>query len=421
MDDAPERVQLFRRIKKAMIERVKSTLKYIGYKWVLPIVYKWYARKPIDEKLVVFADDQFQEMTDNFLCMYKICEANGFHFEILISPPIYKNATSLWDKWKRRIGFKLRFIKMFARCRVLFLANYFSLAYVVKPRSETQIVQLWHACGAMKMFGYSTDGKKWGGTPENKRLYKIHSHYNLVAVSGPKAVPAYEDAFRCQPGVVQALGVPRTDIYFDKMFGKIVQDKIYKEFPQIGKRKVILYAPTFRGNSLSEAHMDKELNYSELNMALSDEYVLFVKFHPLMKGGGLSEVSRLQNLGFVFDVSKLLSPEEALLSADVLITDYSSIVFEYLLLERPVISYIYDIDDYVRDRGLYYPYEQLAPGPYVATPEELLEKLQTVSEWFDIEKTQRFKQEFMSACDGHSTERIYQHIFGQPPSVGGKV
>lgn len=141
---APEKIPLLKKIENKMRKCIRGVLKFFCYKWVFPLVYKWYARKPIDEKLVIFADDQFKGMTDNFMCMYKICEANGFHFDIFISPLIYKGATSFGDRWKRRISFKLRFMKMLAQCRVLFLANYFSLAYIVKLRPETQIVQLWN-------------------------------------------------------------------------------------------------------------------------------------------------------------------------------------------------------------------------------------------------------------------------------------
>lgn len=67
---------------------------------------------------------------------------------------------------------------------------------------------------------------------------------------------------------------------------------------------------------------------------------------------------------------------------------------------------------YVKERGFYYPYEEMAPGPYAFTQKELIENIKTVSEWFDIKAIRKRKKEFMSACDGHSAERIFQHVFG---------
>ncbi len=82
-----------------------------------------------------------------------------------------------------------------------------------------------------------------------------------------------------------------------------------------------------------------------------------------------------------------------------------------MLLERPIISYVYDIDQYISDRGIVDPYDELTPGPYVFTQEDLVEKLATVDEWFDLERTRYYRNEFMSACDGHSTERIFNYVF----------
>lgn len=394
---------------------MKKAIQYVGYKWVLPLLYKWYAMKPVDENLVVFADHRDRDMSDGLLAnaslLYDICKKNSYRC-VVMSGKLFGKSVPIWKRRKERLKFIFQFIKFFARCRALFLVDYFPPAYVVTPRTGTDVIQLWHACGAMKLFGFSTDEKDWGLSQKEKRRYHIHENYTLASVSGPKALEPFREAFHCQPNAVQALGVPRTDVFFNEQFKKNVRQKVRLMFPKIGNKKIILYAPTYRGRSISESYINCDLNYSVLKDELSDQYIFLTKFHPLMAKSGSCESDRIQGTGFAFDVSKELSAEEALCAADILITDYSSIMFEFLLLERPIISYIYDIDDYIRDRGLYYPYEQLAPGPYVFTQEELIEKLKTVSEWFDVKEIQKRKDDFMSACDGHSTERIYQHVFG---------
>ena len=416
---APEPVPFFQEIRNAVKEHAKNVIKYIGYKAVLPLIYKWYARKPIDEKLVMFADIRDRGMPDNFLGLYRMCQKNGFRCEVLSGRP-FGEQVPRWRRRKEKLKFHFQFIKLFARCRALFLVEYFPLAYIVAPRTGTDVVQLWHACGAMKMFGYSTVEKAWGGPV--KKLYPIHNTYTLACVSGQKAVAPFEHGFRCKPGIVQAMGCPRTDIYFDEKAKAAATQKVRSMFPEVRDRKIILYAPTFRGNSVATAHTELNLKFREILSGLSEEYALFVKLHPqTARTDGISETDRVMCQDSLFDVSRELSAEEALCSADILITDYSSIMFEFLLLERPIISYIYDIDDYIRDRGLYYPYEQLAPGPYVFTQEELIEKLQTVSEWFDLKKTRRYREEFMSACDGHSTERIYRYVFGSESRDEGEA
>lgn len=400
-------------IKNAIRKWVKGIIKFIAYKWVLPLVYKWYARKPVDEKLVVFADHRYASMPDNFRGLYEMCRKNGFKCEVL-SGNSFNNTVRPWKRRKEKLKFHFRFLKLFAQCRILFLVDYFPFADIVTARKETQVVQLWHACGIMKKWGYAVTSEGWGTSEEEKKRYPLYVNQTLATVSSYSDVvkEGYRSAFRCDPNVIQPLGTPRTDIYFDGEFHQRAKEKVRSLFRQIGDRKIILYAPTFRGRTIAKSYMDCELDYKGLKASLSEQYVMLTKFHPLMAKGGVPESGRLQTRDFMFDVSKTLTPEEALCAADILVTDYSSIMFEFLLLERPIVSYIYDIDEYIRDRGLFLPYDQLAPGPYVFTKEELTDKLKTVEDWFDIERTRKYKEKFMSACDGHSTERIYQHIFG---------
>lgn len=402
------------RIKKAIKKRIKAIVKFIGYKWILPLVYQWYARKPIDEKLVVFADRWDRPMPDNFRGLYEMCKKNGFRCEVL-SGESFLHVQQRWERRKEKVKFQYRFIKLFAQCRVLFLADYFPLSDIVTLRPETQVVQLWHGCGLMKKWGYAVTSTGWGTSDKEKKRYPIYVNHTLSTVSSasPVVKEGYRSAFRCDPSIIKPLGSPRTDIYFDKEFHQVAKEKVHSLFPQIGNRKIILYAPTYRGASIARSYINSELDYKGLKKALSDRYVLLTKFHPLMAGEGLTDSEQLEAVDFVFDVSKLLKPEEALCAADILIADYSSILFEFLLLERPIVSYIYDIEEYIQDRGLFLPYDQLAPGPYVSTQEELIEKLRTVDDWFDIQRTREYREEFMSACDGHSTERIYRYVFEQ--------
>lgn len=402
----------FKKIQEKIRGRAKKIIKYVGYKWVLPRVYSKYSKQPIDKKLVIFADFRDRDMPDNFRGLYELCQENGFNC-VVFSGTLFADKIEKWARRKNKIRFHFDFIREFAQCRVLFLTDWFPPAYIVQPRPETEVVQLWHACGAFKMFGYSTDEKKWGASVKEKKRYPSHNTYTLACVSGEKAIAPFENGFHSNPGVVQALGCPRTDFYFDRKSVESISRKVRMRYPEIGDRKIILYAPTFRGNSIAKASMKVNLPFTEMMAELSDQYVMFIKLHPqTAKSNGINERYRISCLGTLYDVTKTLSTEEALCVADILITDYSSIIFEYMLFERPIISYIYDIDEYIADRGLYFPYEQIAPGPYVFTPEELLDKLKTVSKWFDPTRIRELRQEFMSACDGHSTERIYNYVFG---------
>ena len=102
--------------------------------------------------------------------------------------------------------------------------------------------------------------------------------------------------------------------------------------------------------------------------------------------------------------------EELLCVSDLCISDYSSLVFEYSLFERPMLFFAYDFEEYGEWRGFYYDYHELTPGPVVHTTQEIVDYVLHLKERFDRKQVADFKEKFMSACDGHATERLLEMI-----------
>ena len=126
--------------------------------------------------------------------------------------------------------------------------------------------------------------------------------------------------------------------------------------------------------------------------------------HPFVKN--LPDLTGYSN---VVDLSTYPEVNDILLIADRLITDYSSLVFEYALLERPIIFYAHDRDKYAKERDFYYPYESFIPGPLVETTEGLIDVLKDDS--FDTEVVKQFKEKFFDDADGLVSERVVREIF----------
>ena len=397
-------------LKARIKRRINMIKKYLGFKVLLPHIFKKYSKKPIDEKLVVFADIRDRAMPENFIGLWELCEKNGYKC-VEHSGRVFGKDCPENKRYKAKFKYKCDFMKLYARAKAVFLVEAFDMAYVAGPRPGTQLVQLWHACGLMKNMGYSAPAKSWGISEKDKKMYPMHNNYTLASVSSERVRYGYHKAFQCDFNTIKAIGSPRTDIYYDETFKANAKKEVLKLFPNIGDRKIVLYAPTFRGKSIPKSFLPRFIDYDVFNEALSDKYAFVVKFHPLMAQGKLSEADRLTNQGFLFDATDKLTPEVALCAADILITDFSSIMFEYMLLERPLISFIPDIDEYAGGRGFFDKYDKLAPGPYVVTQEKLLEAILNVDDWFDKERVRKYKKRFMSACDGHSTERIYNYVF----------
>lgn len=372
--------------------------RYILFYFFWPLAFKLYSIKPVDEKLITFAyNKNYTTMPDNLCKIYDYLKAKGYNCVIQPSP----------QKKLKRIIFGIKFQKYYARSKVIFITDNFDLMYHHKPNEGTKVVQLWHACGAFKKWGYSTLDLAWGGTRKNMTRFPTHNTYTDAFVSSKAVIPCYAEAFNCDPKIIKPFGVPRTDIYFDKDFLAGCRDELLKAFPGIGDRKIILYAPTFRGNSPSQSYNEDVLDYAALKENFGDKYALVLKLHPFTASKfSLTEEQQELYGDFVFNATSL--PIEVHLgAADLLIADYSSLIFEYSLFNKPMIFYAYDLEEYDRDRSFYFEYKHFVPGKIVRTNEEIIEAIKNRD--FQEGKIPAFRKKFMSACDGHCTERIAEY------------
>ena len=431
---------------RAVQQRKKRMVKwFVLRKIVLPAIFKICSRKSIDEKMVVFADDRHTEMPDNMESIYDGLQALGYKVLQLFSPKVSNNSIlkQLINFW-----YYCRFTRYYARAKFVVVDDYFAPLYANTARPETKVVQLWHACGAFKKWGYSTQEETWGMDAEMMGKYPIHTNYTHVIVSSKEVVPHYAEAFNMDADKIFVYGVPRTDVFFDEAYmqnaRKHLFDTIFKKkaralqekekqlselsasdeqreslaqekeaFASLDRagfmrKKVILYAPTFRGNSIRGSYNPDEINNALFKDALKDDYILVYKLHPLVaKKPELPDAHG----NFAVDLSEDIHINEALAAADILISDYSSLIFEYALLVRPMIFYAFDYEDYIDERGFYYDYNAFVPGPIVKDNDALLDAIQNIQAWFDPEKVRRFKEKFMHACDGNATKRVIDRIF----------
>ena len=378
---------------------------FLYYK-LWPYYQRKYSRKPIDEKKVVLAYSHFyKEMPDNLRCIKAELEKKGYTCVVINKAEFANSHKNFWINELAKCFCCKEFFEEYATAKALFLTDYFFPAFACKPREGQSVVQLWHGCGAFKKWGYSTAEKKWGASKKELDRYPIHNTYTYVCVSSPKVSFAYAEAFGCSEDVIKPLGAPRTDIYFDSDFISESRRRICEKIPQIDGRKIILYAPTFRGNSVGKSYMNNMLEIEEMNKKLGDDYVLLIKQHPLT-----AKKFSIKGSTFAFDISKDVAIETALCAADIVITDYSSLIFEYALLERPMIFFAYDLAEYEDARSFYFGYEGFVPGEIVTDTDEIISEIKRLETDFDIETVRRFKREYMSACDGKSTERIINEV-----------
>ena len=383
--------KLYKAYHKALKDRV--------LKVEIPAIYAEESKKPVEDKVIFMENGGSPSPTGYHLSKeiknqgkYKV-SYRGLHVRKVADAEYYHNA--------------INYIKDLATAKAVFLSTANDILSQFDLRPETKVIQLWHGVGMFKRVGYSTqDNAHFGKSRKEREEYNQYRNYTYVTVAGEGQIWTFEDAFHISrdSGVFKPIGIARTDVFFWEGYHQEQLDKLYEEFPQCRGKKLVLYAPTFRG-SVAKAKAPDQLDIRMLAEKLPDDYVLLIKHHGLCKERPPIPAD-LQNV-FAFDMntSKVLTIEGLLAVADILITDYSSVGFEFAIREKPIIFFAYDLDDYIDKRGMYYDYEDITPGPICKTTDEIADYICNIEERFDIEEVRDFRKKYVDACDGHAIER----------------
>ncbi len=367
--------------------------------WMFNVINKIYHKKG---NRILFTSDSRAEIGGNQKFVYDRMVELGMDKDYDIHF-IYKANV----KVHRNIADKFLFVYYLATSDYIFMDDYQPEIYKVEFDPQVKIIQLWHACGAFKTVGFERIGAK-GAPAFNTKVHKCYTH---VPVSSPLVVDHYSEAFALDKSHFYPVGVPRTDIFFDENYKKETVQKMMEEFPLAAKAKrVILYAPTFRGAGAKSAYFPMHmLNYKKIGDYLKKtNSVMIIKMHPFVSNA----VNIPEGYEDVFvDASAYREVNDILFITDVLITDYSSVIYEMSLLGKPMLFYAFDLKTYVADRGFYEPYETMVPGKIVKNIQELLKALEEND--FEEQKLESFVNRNFTYRDGKATDRVIELIFGK--------
>lgn len=260
--------------------------------------------------------------------------------------------------------------------------------YVISKfkRDKVKVIQVWHAAGAIKKFGN-----------ELKREYLIKNYDFIIANSDYWKAP-YSKAFAVKQDDVKVLGMPRIDHLFDIKYLDKTKEHLLVKYPLLLNKKVLLYAPTFRGN-IYKGFKDVDFDVRYLLDNLGGEYVLIYKLHPLLRSIKLPQHPNLidGNSEAIHDLFTV---------SDALISDFSSIIFDYSLLNKPMYFYAPDVDAYLSDIGCFVDYKKVMPGKICLSEKDLLTAILD-NKNYDISS---FKERFFKYNDGKNTTRVVNLI-----------
>ncbi len=319
-------------------------------------------------------------------------------------------------KGDRKDFFNLIFVMPFlmARASVILMDNAFMPMSFFRVRKESRVLQLWHGTGSVKRFGqHSNVGRL-------KELEKrINKNIDFLFVNADCLVEEYAEAFGISEERVFATGLPRTD-WLLKLANDADKAERLKEIRtkiasakdmELSNSFIILYAPTFRDDELSEPKL--HIDIEELISNLPENVVIFLRLHPFVSEAFKADRQdrRIVNVSDYEDLNELMAV------SDVLITDYSSLVFDYVVFDRPMYFLADDIDRFTKEgRGFYLDYKRELPGLVSASSKEVAEDI--VAVWEGKEpletalKRREFKNKYYKFTDGKSVERVYEVALG---------
>ncbi len=361
---------------------------------VMPVVYLFWCLRRRVQARVLFLEIRYDGLSENLELLKKRYDESGHYLTDVFC---LHTAEGGFGGYMKRC---LSMAKALADARFVYVDESSDVLAALPIRKKTAVIQCWHACGAFKRFGHGLPGQMKG---------EYYGPYKLVTVSGKKVVPCYEDAMNQKSGIVRAIGISRTDVFFDHAFLQKAGEGARQFLPGVADKKKILYAPTFRGN-VGRAEAAPMPDLFQLRSALGDDWVLLYRAHPAV-AGKFSVPKGMED--FCVDVSRMGTTTQWMVFSDICVTDYSSLIHEYALLDKPILFYVPDRDRYAEERGFYHTIDDLDVGPVCVDTQQLADAIRQETAGGKLreetaERLSRFRDQFMDGCDGNATQRIME-------------
>ena len=308
--------------------------------------------------------------------------------------PEYRNITlikMIGDSIPEKIGYCFHMIRQLYHVptsEMVMLDTYCIVVSLLNQRKNLKVIQMWHALGAMKKFGYSILDKGEGTKKSVAEAMRMHRNYTYVFSSSEFCSRFFAEAFNVSMDKMVVMPLPRLDLLADEKYVGDVKRRIKERYPRLGSagRKTIIYAPTFRkeGGGFEE----EELRMAALRLAEAvdyERYDLVMKFHPL-SGIRITHEHAIQDTEF--------ATIDFCHAADIVILDYSAVVFEVAMLGKPMFFYTFDYESYMANRDVYIDFKKYVPGEISEDAEELMAMIE--SDRTDTEKIEQFRDLMIS-------------------------
>lgn len=356
------------------------------------------------KKHLLFLSEKSEKLPLNMAAIYSRMQERGLDQELKIDFSLRNTEDLVYSKYS-----SARMIAKIGRADVIIVDDHIPFFNNFMLNPDVVLIQVWHAGAGFKGVGYS----RWGhyGCPG---VFSCHRQYTYC-ISGSKEINHFfSEQFGILDEQIIPTGMPRMDAYLDPETRKEATARIYEQYPAIKGRSVILFAPTYRGQNRQNAYYPYELidfeglyRYAEKHNAA----VLF-KMHPWVDGDVPIDDRYRDRFYSVNDYPNI---NELFYITDLLITDYSSSMYEFLLMNKPMLFFPFDKNQYSVSRGFHRDYDSNVPGKICYTFSEILDALE--HEDFEFEKVGSMLSKYFDKVDTHNCDRVIDWlILGNLPA-----
>lgn len=366
-----------------------TRVEYLLANALMQVLRRIFSVLPLHRDRVVFASPRHAALEGNLRFLFEAVGRShpGRPRVLLLEPYGYRLVSKL--------VYLLRLVRgMYYLCTsgVFVVDNAYFPIHVGPHRRGTTVIQVWHAAGALKRFGL--DGT---ATEQEAERAFLHRHYDYVVVAGETSRAPYASALRTPIERVLPLGTPRTDFFFDDGAMSEARERLLATHPTLRDRTVVLYAPTFRGRGEGK-RAAPGFDAARLRSLLPADHALVLKTHPNL------DPSATATDGYDVVLDPSLEVNEVFTVADVLVTDYSSSIFEWALLGRPLVLLVPDLAEYETDPGLYLDYRTAMIGIQALDTESVADAI--LRGGFKPSAHDAFVARHLEACDGVASARF---------------
>lgn len=329
-------------------------------------LYYFFKLFPTNTKKIVFISQYGNSFGCNTKAVFDELYARNKNYQYVI----VKNDSNTFETNKSNCTFvkfnSLRYFYAFATAGI-WVMNV-NLSPKMKPKKNTMLIQVWHGT-PLKKIGLDIISDHLN--LEKKLWEQSASYWDYLISPAPMFQDILAGAYKMPTEKILNVGLPRNDFLFDAVKVAEAKERVYTAYDLDRNKKTVLYAPTFRDGEISEFNLQLDLEL--LHQKLSDKYTILLRLHPNIQHALDTSVYE----GFVYDLSKYNDMQDVLAASDCLITDYSSSFFDYSILNRPMIFYPYDLENYEKKaRGFYFDYQSFVPGKIVFTSEALTAEIE---------------------------------------------